>query len=93
MTECTAESTGNDKLLRLEEEQRIIDRLPFRNMKIEDASVLDTLDGRRVCPECYKSRKFFCYTCYIPLIDRLYIPTINVLICIIIVLLSCLYII
>lgn len=40
---------------------------PFANMKIADNSYLATLGGRQPCSKCYKSRKFFCYTCYVQL--------------------------
>lgn len=52
----------------------------FKGYKIDDYSFLDELDGRSPCPECCKSRKFFCYTCYIPmppLIGKL--PTVKVM--------------
>ncbi|XP_027227661.1 tRNA-uridine aminocarboxypropyltransferase 1 [Penaeus vannamei] len=39
----------------------------FKNMKISDASFLNDLDGRSACSVCGKSRKYFCYTCHIPL--------------------------
>lgn len=39
----------------------------FKNMKISDASFLNDLDGRNACSVCGKSRKYFCYTCHIPL--------------------------
>lgn len=39
----------------------------FSNMKISDSSFLNSLDGRSACLKCGKSRKYFCYTCYIPL--------------------------
>lgn len=42
------------------------DENPFQGMKIKDFKVLDELEGRAVCPKCNKSRKYFCYTCYIP---------------------------
>nr|XP_045619671.1 tRNA-uridine aminocarboxypropyltransferase 1-like [Procambarus clarkii] len=40
---------------------------PFLNLKISDSSFLNNLDGRSACSLCGKSRKYFCYTCYIPL--------------------------
>lgn len=43
-----------------------IHRDPFKSMKIGDNSFLDGIDGRSPCMKCYKSRKFFCYTCYVP---------------------------
>ncbi len=39
----------------------------FNGMKIDSASFLDDIDVRQKCPKCSKSRKFFCYTCYIPM--------------------------
>lgn len=41
-------------------------KYPFIHMKINDYSVLDTIEGRFNCPECSRSRKFFCYSCYVP---------------------------
>lgn len=41
-------------------------RNPFEFMKIDDSQFLNTIDGRSPCPKCSKSRKFFCYTCYVP---------------------------
>ncbi|KAI4502839.1 hypothetical protein M0802_001883 [Mischocyttarus mexicanus] len=58
----------------LEENQRIIDRSPFKNLKIDDAKILDTVEGREICEHCYRSRKFFCYTCFTPVIDDKYFP-------------------
>lgn len=39
---------------------------PFEGMNIKDGSFLDNIDGRSQCKLCKKSRKYFCYTCYIP---------------------------
>ncbi|EDV92683.1 GH18899 [Drosophila grimshawi] len=41
-------------------------KYPFVNMRIADHSVLDTIEGRQSCQHCNRSRKFFCYNCYIP---------------------------
>lgn len=41
-------------------------KYPFKNMRLEDYSVLDTIEGRFDCPRCQRSRKLFCYSCYIP---------------------------
>lgn len=62
----------------LEERQKVVDRAPFNHLKIDDASCLDTIEGREICGKCYKSRKFFCYSCYTPVIDQHYIPKIKV---------------
>ncbi|KAL7726973.1 hypothetical protein ACLKA6_012202 [Drosophila palustris] len=41
-------------------------KYPFVNMRIADHSVLDTIEGRHSCRHCNRSRKFFCYSCYVP---------------------------
>ena len=41
---------------------------PFPDLKISNFDFLDDTDARRVCPKCGKSRKYFCYTCYEPVI-------------------------
>lgn len=41
-------------------------RNPFECMKIDDNAFLNAIDGRSPCTKCSKSRKFFCYTCYVP---------------------------
>ncbi|CAL4106611.1 unnamed protein product, partial [Meganyctiphanes norvegica] len=40
---------------------------PFENMQIADSSFLEEVDGRVNCEKCNKSRKYFCYTCYVAL--------------------------
>lgn len=61
----------------LEDTQKVIDREPFRGFKIDDVQILDTVQGREICDHCYKSRKFFCYTCYTPVIDQKYFPRVK----------------
>uniref|UniRef100_A0A182XWQ6 tRNA-uridine aminocarboxypropyltransferase 1 n=1 Tax=Anopheles stephensi TaxID=30069 RepID=A0A182XWQ6_ANOST len=39
---------------------------PFEGMDIADTGFLMDVEGRSCCPSCGKSRKFFCYTCYVP---------------------------
>ncbi|XP_034487640.1 DTW domain-containing protein 1 [Drosophila innubila] len=41
-------------------------KYPFVHMRIADHSVLDTIEGRHNCRHCNRSRKFFCYSCYVP---------------------------
>lgn len=41
---------------------------PFPDLKISNFDFLDDTDARRICPKCNKSRKYFCYTCYKPVI-------------------------
>lgn len=72
------ESVNKIELESLQERQKIVDRAPFRHLKIDDASCLDTIEGREICGKCYKSRKFFCYSCYTPVIDQKFIPKIKV---------------
>ncbi|CAB0036754.1 unnamed protein product [Trichogramma brassicae] len=61
----------------LEEKQKLIDNAPFEHLKIDDASCLETIESREICGKCFKSRKFFCYTCYTPVIDEKYLPRIK----------------
>lgn len=42
------------------------DENPFGGMKINDWKILEKLEGRAICSKCSKSRKYFCYTCYVP---------------------------
>ncbi len=39
---------------------------PFSELKISNSTFLDQLEKRANCQNCGKSRKFFCYSCYIP---------------------------
>lgn len=39
---------------------------PFANYKVSSNTFLDKLEGRETCEGCGRSRKFFCYTCYLP---------------------------
>lgn len=39
---------------------------PFSDLRIDAQAFLDAMDGRILCPKCGKSRKYFCYTCYVP---------------------------
>ena len=39
----------------------------FPSLKIDDTRVLDDLEERQACSQCHKSRKFFCYSCFLPL--------------------------
>ncbi|XP_076280912.1 tRNA-uridine aminocarboxypropyltransferase 1 [Lasioglossum baleicum] len=64
-------------LLKLEKEQSIIDSAPFRHLKIADAHVLNSIEGREICNRCYKSRKFFCYSCCLPVINEKYFPKVK----------------
>uniref|UniRef100_A0A1B6HMC5 tRNA-uridine aminocarboxypropyltransferase 1 n=1 Tax=Homalodisca liturata TaxID=320908 RepID=A0A1B6HMC5_9HEMI len=45
-----------------------IDAFPFRGLKIsEEWKRLESIEGRTICPSCKKSRKYFCYSCHIPI--------------------------
>nr|CAD7401551.1 unnamed protein product [Timema cristinae] len=53
---------------------------PFKNLKIDDWAILNDIDQRSLCPVCKKSRKYFCYTCYVPVNElRGRIPNVKVL--------------
>lgn len=57
-----------------------IDENPFSDLKISDYSILNSVNERTLCSRCNKSRKYFCYLCYIPVkqlegkIPRLKLP-------------------
>ncbi|EFX89038.1 hypothetical protein DAPPUDRAFT_304696 [Daphnia pulex] len=40
---------------------------PFSGLKTSNTTFLDEIDRRGNCENCGRSRKFFCYTCHIPL--------------------------
>ncbi|XP_058129850.1 tRNA-uridine aminocarboxypropyltransferase 1 [Anopheles ziemanni] len=42
---------------------------PFEGMSIAPTNFLMDVEGRSACPVCGKSRKFFCYTCYVPVAE------------------------
>jgi hypothetical protein len=42
---------------------------PFKDYLIDDWHFLEEVGGRSSCPKCNKSRKYFCYTCYVPVIE------------------------
>lgn len=52
-----------------EARQKFIDENPFLGFNIDNNLVLSGLEGRYPCPKCGKSRKFFCYSCYIPIAE------------------------
>ncbi|EFN70883.1 DTW domain-containing protein 1 [Camponotus floridanus] len=76
MAEHNVDNSNIDRS-EFEMRQRTIDRAPFRNLKIDDSRILNTLEGRRKCELCCKSRKFFCYTCCVPVIDNSYFPRVK----------------
>nr|CAD7599905.1 unnamed protein product [Timema genevievae] len=54
---------------------------PFKNLKIDDWTILNDIDQRSLCQVCKKSRKYFCYTCYVPVNElRGRIPNVKVVI-------------
>ncbi|XP_065072951.1 tRNA-uridine aminocarboxypropyltransferase 1 [Ochlerotatus camptorhynchus] len=42
---------------------------PFAGMHIDDTTFLKDVEGRSSCTGCGKSRKFFCYHCYVPVAE------------------------
>lgn len=75
-----ADTDNIKKISPLEKEQKVIDKAPFHHLKITNAQILNTIEGRKICECCNRSRKFFCYSCYLPVISKEYFPTIKVLI-------------
>jgi len=53
---------------------------PFDLLKVTSGQVLDQQVGRQPCSACYKPRKYFCYSCLLPLpslaphLPRLHLP-------------------
>lgn len=45
------------------------DNDPFSSMKIDNASFLEDTCGRGSCPKCNKSRKYYCYNCYVAIAE------------------------
>ncbi|CAG7818472.1 unnamed protein product [Allacma fusca] len=39
----------------------------FAGFKIDSSDFLDSIEGRTLCDKCHRSRKFFCYKCYLPM--------------------------
>ena len=70
----------NDRMLLLH--FRKMDDQPFLDFKISSHECLDTLEGRSECPKCKRSRKYYCYTCFVP-VDKLQdlIPNVKVCTC------------
>lgn len=61
------EAKNESKLSEQSQKQsKFVHRDPFEFMKINDNKFLDEIDGRSSCTKCNKSRKFFCYTCCLP---------------------------
>ncbi|XP_066250947.1 tRNA-uridine aminocarboxypropyltransferase 1 [Euwallacea similis] len=47
--------------------QQFLDKNPFEGFKIDSTEILNCIEGRHPCPKCGKSRKLFCYSCYVPI--------------------------
>ncbi|EZA56690.1 hypothetical protein DMN91_000159 [Ooceraea biroi] len=77
MEERNGAGNGSEEKLSKSEEQAAIDRMPFQNYRIADTEILKTIEGRTCCESCRKSRKYFCYTCCTPVIDRRYFPRVK----------------
>lgn len=52
-----------------EKQANSVHRDPFEFMRLNENKFLHEIDGRSLCTKCNKSRKFFCYTCYLPVGD------------------------
>lgn len=46
----------------------VLQGTPLQNLRLASQAVLERAQkqGRSICPKCHGSRKFYCYTCYIP---------------------------
>jgi hypothetical protein len=53
---------------------------PFKSLKIKNWMILEDISERQPCTICKKSRKYFCYNCYIP-VQTLqgHLPTVKVM--------------
>ncbi|KAL4229028.1 DTW domain-containing protein 1 [Mactra antiquata] len=43
-----------------------MEKNPFPDLLIDSSEFLECISGRQKCPKCMKSRKYYCYTCYLP---------------------------
>ncbi|XP_067632583.1 tRNA-uridine aminocarboxypropyltransferase 1 [Eurosta solidaginis] len=41
-------------------------KYPFAKMRLDNTHRLDAIEGRFTCSQCNRSRKFYCYNCYVP---------------------------
>lgn len=53
----------------IDKSYKVPHRNPFKYMKIDDNTFLNSVDGRCACKKCGKSRKFFCYTCHVAVVE------------------------
>jgi hypothetical protein len=61
------------------EEEKCEGSDPFKDFKIENWKILDDINERQLCTICNKSRKYFCYNCYIPVQSlQGYVPKVKV---------------
>lgn len=51
-------------VVNLEELKEIREKSPFKNLKIQDDTVLYNHTKRVKCPTCHKHIKHYCYYCY-----------------------------
>lgn len=79
LPKAKAKEDSDEEVLKLRRKQIAIDKAPFTNFLISDSEKLNTVMGRKRCERCHRSRKFFCYTCCLPVIDRSYFPRVKVL--------------
>jgi hypothetical protein len=64
----TADSTNGRAEIDMDaKKERCIDfEDPFKDFKIKNWMILEDISERQPCVMCKKSRKYFCYNCYIP---------------------------
>lgn len=59
----------NSVIIDQSEDGKFEHRNPFEFMAIDENQFLMQVSGRSGCPKCGKSRKLFCYTCYVPIVE------------------------
>lgn len=53
----------------IDKKYKVPHRNPFEYMQIDDNRFLNDVSGRCACKNCGKSRKFFCYTCHVAVVE------------------------
>lgn len=68
-TSREAKTKSGKKSLPVNRTNEFVHRNPFEFMEIDDNKFLHDIDNRSPCIKCNKSRKFFCYNCYLPVAE------------------------
>ena len=46
---------------------QVMDDTPLQDLKLTPWEFLNEIDKRTPCTKCGKSRKYYCYNCYLPM--------------------------